>query len=258
MGAPHPVDPSPDIVGCAASQERSLCPRSHLIRHHGRHLCGPGRGSSSDRKQRSSRRWTPMGALDGLPFMPEMLAYCGQTFRVFKRADKTCDTVGSTAMRRLHDTVHLEMLRCDGSAHGGCQAECLLYWKEAWLARVDPGSSGQQATQPAAMPGRAEGPDRQALIQLTDRRTVSSPPSGRYYCQATELPSAVDRPAMVGADAVRPRCPIGQRQHRRGRTGARPVRLRQVPAAFHQWQPDPVLSWTPHADSEGHARSPAG
>ena len=78
------------------------------------------------------------GRVDGLPFMPEMLAYCGQTFRVFKRADKTCDTVGSTAMRRLHDTVHLEMLRCDGSAHGGCQAECLLYWKEAWLARVDP------------------------------------------------------------------------------------------------------------------------
>ena len=83
------------------------------------------------------------GRLDGLPFMPEMLAYCGQRLRVFKRADKTCDTVGSTGMRRLHDTVHLEMVRCDGSAHGGCQAECLVYWKEAWLARVDAaGSSG--------------------------------------------------------------------------------------------------------------------
>jgi len=132
------------------------------------------------------------GRLDGLPFMPEMLAYCGQTFRVFKRADKTCDTVGSTAMRRLHDTVHLEMLRCDGSAHGGCQAECLLYWKEAWLAPVGPGSTVSPATAPASipMPGRPGGPDHQGLIQLTDRRTVSSPPSGRYYCQATELPSA--------------------------------------------------------------------
>ena len=31
--------------------------------------------------------------------------------------------------------MHLEDLRCDGSAHGGCQAGCLLYWKEAWLTR---------------------------------------------------------------------------------------------------------------------------
>jgi hypothetical protein len=134
------------------------------------------------------------GRLDGLPFMPEMLAHCGQTFRVFKRADKTCDTVGTTGMRRLHDTVHLDMVRCDGSAHGGCQAECLTYWKEAWLERVDRGSSGAPGTAPtkapAAAAGATTGPDRQTLIQLTDRRTASAPPSGRFYCQATELPSA--------------------------------------------------------------------
>ena len=29
----------------------------------------------------------------GLPFMPEMLLFCGQQFRVAKRADKTCDRV---------------------------------------------------------------------------------------------------------------------------------------------------------------------
>ena len=29
--------------------------------------------------------------LENLPFMPEMLHYCGQRLRVFKRADKTCD-----------------------------------------------------------------------------------------------------------------------------------------------------------------------
>jgi hypothetical protein len=33
--------------------------------------------------------------------------------------------------------VYLDDLRCDGSAHGGCQAGCRLYWKEAWLRRVD-------------------------------------------------------------------------------------------------------------------------
>src|SRR5262245_45039589 len=30
------------------------------------------------------------GAIDGLPFMPEMLAYCGKRLRVELRADKTC------------------------------------------------------------------------------------------------------------------------------------------------------------------------
>ena len=27
----------------------------------------------------------------------------------------------------------LDDLRCGGQAHGGCQAGCRLYWKEAWL-----------------------------------------------------------------------------------------------------------------------------
>jgi hypothetical protein len=77
------------------------------------------------------------GQLQGLPFMPEMLRFCGQRFQVVKRAGKTCsETVGSTGLayvsRRLRDTVHLEH-RCDGSAHGGCQAGCLMFWKEAWL-----------------------------------------------------------------------------------------------------------------------------
>src|SRR4051812_48854491 len=67
------------------------------------------------------------GTLDGMPFMPEMLRYCGQRLRVYKRADKTCDTVGRTGSRHMPDTVHLEGLRCDGASHGGCQAQCLLY-----------------------------------------------------------------------------------------------------------------------------------
>ena len=41
--------------------------------------------------------------LDALPFMPEMFQYCGQRYRVFKRADKTCDTISgyrdATALR---------------------------------------------------------------------------------------------------------------------------------------------------------------
>jgi hypothetical protein len=71
------------------------------------------------------------GAVDGLPLMPEMLEFCGKRFEVGKRADKTCNTITVMESRRLYDTVHLEGLRCSGAAHGGCQAQCLIYWKEA-------------------------------------------------------------------------------------------------------------------------------
>jgi len=79
------------------------------------------------------------GELEGLPFMPEMLAFCGERLRVRARADKTCDTItGEIVARRMRGTVHLEGVRCDGAAHGGCQADCLVYWKEAWLRRAGP------------------------------------------------------------------------------------------------------------------------
>ena len=76
------------------------------------------------------------GRLDGMPFMPEMFSSCGKRFTVYKRAHKGCDTVFPIRSRRFRNTVHLET-RCDGQAHGGCQASCLLYWKEAWLRRVE-------------------------------------------------------------------------------------------------------------------------
>ena len=88
------------------------------------------------------------GRLDGLPFQPEMLAYCGQRLRVWKVAHKTCDTINKTGGRRMSDAVHLEGVRCDGSAHGDCQANCLLFWKEAWLKR--PGDPDNHSIAPAA------------------------------------------------------------------------------------------------------------
>src|SRR5262245_3067619 len=75
------------------------------------------------------------GQLDGLPFMPNMFTYCGKHLRVYKRAHKTCDTVFPVRGRRMRNTVHLET-RCDGEPYGGCQATCLIFWKEAWLKRV--------------------------------------------------------------------------------------------------------------------------
>jgi hypothetical protein len=127
------------------------------------------------------------GRLDGLPFMPEMVAYCGRIFPVFKRADKTCDGYGH--LRRMDHAVHLSNLRCDGTAHGGCQAACLMYWKEAWLERVENGHSPE---------GGNLGADEQAFVtntllpQTTDG--VATAQEDRVYqCQATALDDVAAR-----------------------------------------------------------------
>jgi hypothetical protein len=86
--------------------------------------------------------------------MPEMLQFCGQRYTVTKRASKLCDTITWSGMRRMEDAVHLTGVRCDGSGHGGCQAGCLVYWKEAWLKRVDDGDPAHPPPQapPAVTP----------------------------------------------------------------------------------------------------------
>lgn len=123
------------------------------------------------------------GTLAGLPFMPEMVDYCGRRFRVDKRAEKFCDTIQYTGSRRLRDTVLLEDLRCDGSGHDGCQAECRLFWKEAWLRRVAAGESPRAATDDA---GRTA---LRALLTQNTKHTaqIDGRAVERYRCQATEL-----------------------------------------------------------------------
>jgi hypothetical protein len=119
-------------------------------------------------------------SMDGLPFMPEMLQYCGKRFRVFKTAHKTCDTVKNYAIRRMVDTVHLDGLRCDGTAHAGCQASCTLFWKEAWLKRADP--------PPAALHSAPTPDHTQAWATLLDgTRVKTGGGPARYRCQATDL-----------------------------------------------------------------------
>jgi hypothetical protein len=131
------------------------------------------------------------GAIDGLPFMPEMLEFCGKRFRVEKRADKTCNTITVPESRRLHDTVHLEGLRCTGEAHGGCQAQCFLFWKEAWLKRVaEPATASQPSHDPAEAAGSPSAElrcDRSRLEELTRRQDHSNAAEEYYRCQATDL-----------------------------------------------------------------------
>ena len=122
------------------------------------------------------------GALAGLPFMPEMLQYAGKRFRVFKSAHKTCDTVKNSVIRRMDATVHLEGARCDGQGHGGCQAACLLFFKEAWLKPVAGGEPEGQAQ--AARPVPPASDAQRAVLQAATRTGEAGE---LYSCQATEL-----------------------------------------------------------------------
>jgi hypothetical protein len=125
--------------------------------------------------------------------MPEMFAYCGKPFRVWKRAHKTCDKVNKTGGRRMTATVHLEELRCDGQAHGGCQAACLIFWKEAWLKRAgEPATSSPGKVTPAGVgsfPGDC-GPEEQTVWAATRARGDAGDADVTYVCQATMLPQA--------------------------------------------------------------------
>jgi hypothetical protein len=136
-------------------------------------------------------------SIDGMPFMGEMLQYAGRRFTVTHRVEKICDTASGNPpnSRRMYDTVLLDDLRCDGSAHGGCQAGCRIYWKESWLRRVD------QDQRPAD--GGAD-----ARAQLEELATAGGWTSRAdngdgieiYRCQATE---AVRASEQLGAFDLR-------------------------------------------------------
>ena len=123
------------------------------------------------------------GRLDNLPFMPEMFEYCGRRFRVWKRAHKTCDTVDKTGGRRVSDAVHLEDSRCSGKAHGSCEAACLLFWKEAWLKRVN-GSDRTSARPPSRVVSGCD----ESMVRDATQAPGSSASDPTYECQATLLP----------------------------------------------------------------------
>jgi len=121
------------------------------------------------------------GTLDRLPFMPEMVEFCGGRFRVSKRVVKTCYYGTSSGMRKFpaEDVVLLEGLRCSGSAHDGCQKACTIFWREAWLRRVDESSPIQTKVDP------------ESHKQLRARLKTSTSPK-TYFCQASEILNATN------------------------------------------------------------------
>jgi hypothetical protein len=117
------------------------------------------------------------GALGHLPFMPEMVESCGRQFRVSKRVVKTCASSKSTSTMRgfaTDDVVVLHDLRCSGEAHDHCQKACMIFWREAWLRKIEPGvDDSSQLTS-----------DGSAELRTRLKTTAGQ---NTYFCQASEL-----------------------------------------------------------------------
>ena len=113
--------------------------------------------------------------------MPEMLEHFGKDFTVTARVERACDTVTYAGVRRLPDTVILDDARCNGSGHGGCQAQCRLYWKEAWLMLAADGTAAREAL-------AADGLDELERLVTANATAVGSTAEDKVFaCQATEL-----------------------------------------------------------------------
>src|SRR5262249_36514545 len=131
--------------------------------------------------------------LEGVPFMPEMLRYCGEEFPVRARAHKVCDTIEWNQYRRMENAVHLAELRCDGSAHGGCDAGCLPLLKGAWFT---PGQDRDDFSPAAASVDALEGEASISEEDLVSSTEVGVNDKGQtlYSCQATEVLRATEGP----------------------------------------------------------------
>lgn len=110
------------------------------------------------------------GRCDGLPFMPEMVPYCGRRFRVYRKAAKVF-LDWQYVVARLKNTVFLEGVRCSGESHGGCEMGCLIFWKEAWLRPATADESAHATT------------DVRFKVNADLRTTKGA----AFCCQGTEL-----------------------------------------------------------------------
>lgn len=130
------------------------------------------------------------GTCEGVPFMPEMLPYVGRTLTVAVAVQKVCWFTPDSPSRKVPTTVILDDLRCDGGGHGGCGAECRMYWKDAWLrptsGAVQNGSSDSESMAELAR-----------VVRLNTRgvRMLDGAEEDVWRCQYTDL---VDASSPIG------------------------------------------------------------
>jgi len=124
------------------------------------------------------------GTLDGLPFMPEMIKYCGKRFRVKKNViQAVIDSAGITDYNESYvrgfkngDVVILEDLRCSGESHDGCKKGCSIFWKTAWLKKVNPEEIRQSTLN-----------EEHKIFNLQLRVLTDN---DKYFCQSTQFRNA--------------------------------------------------------------------
>lgn len=120
------------------------------------------------------------GTLDNLPFMPEMIKYCGRTFRISKKViQAVIDSAGISGYSESYvrsfkndDVVILENLRCSGEVHDGCKRGCTIFWKEVWLKKVD-----YNTTFSKTINGN----------NVSNYRLKTMTENGKYFCQSTQF-----------------------------------------------------------------------
>ncbi len=125
------------------------------------------------------------GTLDELPFMPEMLQFCGRRFRVANRVVQATidgaflETHTESFVREFknNDVVTLRDVRCSGAEHDSCQRGCAIFWKEAWLEKLEPDQS------PASPTAQLDTGAERELASLLKTRVDSD----RYFCQSSEF-----------------------------------------------------------------------
>jgi hypothetical protein len=78
------------------------------------------------------------GKFQGCLFTREMWDFCGEEFVVFKRVNMFLNETNNRIQKISH-TVLLEGAYCTGQRAFGekCDRSCFLFWKEAWLERVN-------------------------------------------------------------------------------------------------------------------------
>jgi hypothetical protein len=126
------------------------------------------------------------GTLDGLPFMPEMLQFCGQRFEVLYHVVQACVDGAYLGVHsesyvrefRNNDVVILKGVRCTGSEHDACQRGCAIFWKTSWLEKV-PGAVPDSSGVPAS-------PADSGLESLSALLKTKAGPN-RYFCQSSEF-----------------------------------------------------------------------
>lgn len=124
------------------------------------------------------------GCLDGLVFMPEMVLYCGCVFEVWRRVEKTCvEGVGMCRFKGAN-VLLLRGSRCHGCRHGGCQKDCTLFWKEAWL---DPVACNATSVDIIG-----------AAPSVPASYTYPTEKGGRSLCQSSELSKATEPITKTG------------------------------------------------------------